>query len=86
MADKDTTTQTNPMLAMYGACMQMGADLMSFGAKRLEKDMAFQQTLMQAKPQEIPQLQMEFWKSVIEDYQEEAGKMVDKAQQAAKTK
>ena len=82
MADDKTTGMANPMLTIFGTCMQMGADMMAFGAKRLEKDVAFQQALLQAKPQDVPHLQMEFWQSVMEDYQEEAGKMMEMAHKA----
>ena len=55
MAQKKTETtmdwtKGNPMAAMMTTCMSMGAEIVAFGAKRLEKDVAFQQELLSAKP------------------------------------
>ncbi|KGM49288.1 phasin family protein [Pseudooceanicola atlanticus] len=82
MAQKKTETtmdwtKGNPMAAMMTTCMSMGAEIVAFGAKRLEKDVAFQQELLSAKPQEVMHLQMQFWQGVMDDYHEEAGRLVD---------
>lgn len=82
MADETKTGTGNPVLNMYGACMQMGAEMVAFGARRLEKDVAFQQELMQAKPQDVAHLQMQFWQGILDDYHEETGKMMDLAHKA----
>ena len=81
MTDDAKSGVDNPALNMFGACMQMGAEMVAFGARRLEKDLAFQKELVQARPQDIPHLQMKFWQSVLDDYHEESGKMVDIARQ-----
>lgn len=82
MPDGKDDTPTNPALNMFGACMQMGAEMVAFGARRLEKDMTFQQQLLTARPQDLPHLQMQFWQGVLDDYHEEAGKMADMAREA----
>lgn len=77
--------KTGPSFAalnLFGGCMQMGAEMVAFGAKRFEKDIAFQKELMQAKPADLPHLQMQFWQGVLDDYHEESGKLVEMARKS----
>ncbi|WP_375175370.1 hypothetical protein [Pseudooceanicola sp.] len=82
MARKSYAEAKAPAIDWYGEFIQMGADLIAFGTRRLEKDLAFQREQMQAKPEDIPHLQLKFWQGVLEDYHEETGRMVDRAHKA----
>lgn len=54
MADRTGTGAIGPTFGMVGTLMQMGDDMVACGARRLARDTAFRQALMQAGPQEIP--------------------------------
>jgi hypothetical protein len=86
MAKEDTflaqLAGMNPALKVYEAWMRGTTDLMAFAAKRFEKDLEFQKSLITAKPQDLPHLQMQFWQGVLDDYHEEAGRMVSYAREA----
>ena len=80
--DQKSSMSAIPAMAMMEACMQMGTDIMAFGAKRLEKDLALQKELMTAKPGDVMHIQMKFWQGVIDDYQEETARMLSMAHKA----
>ena len=72
----------NPALAIYEAWMRGTTDMMAFAAKRFEKDLEFQKSLIGAQPQDVAHLQMQFWQGVLDDYHEEAGRLVELARDA----
>ena len=82
MARTATMRASNPAMAWMGAWMVMGTGLVSFGARRLQKDMAFQRDLLTAKPQEVGALQRAFWQGALDDYHEETGRIVELAHKA----
>ena len=69
----------NPAMKMMTNCMEMGAEIMAFGAKRMEKDVAFQKEMLSASPQDMFHIQAAFWQQVMEDYQAESSKLVNMA-------
>ena len=79
---EDKIKALNPGVAIYEAWMRGAADMMGFAAKRFEKDLAFQKSLLGAKPQDLPHLQMQFWQGVLDDYHEEAGRLAELAHKA----
>jgi hypothetical protein len=79
MTDETKADPSFAALNFFGGFMQMGAEMVAFGAKRFEKDIAFQKELLQAKPGDVPHLQMQFWQGVLDDYHEESGKLVEMA-------
>ncbi len=70
-----------PALKLMEACLAMGTHLVSFGAKRLEKDFAFQQALITTKPADLAHVQMQFWQGVLDDYHTEAGALAEIARE-----
>jgi hypothetical protein len=76
------TQPTKAALTMMENAMETGAEILAFGAKRLEKDIAFQQYMQTAAPKDMTHLGMEFWQEWLDDYHEEAGRMAVRARQA----
>lgn len=74
------------MMKMMETCMDMGAEMIAFGAKRLEKDVQFQHQLVHAAPKDLFHVQMQFWQGVLDDYHEESGKLVEMARDAGMPK
>jgi len=54
MDDRTGTVAVGPALDRVGTLMQIGADMVACGARRLARDTDFRQALMQAGPQDIP--------------------------------
>jgi len=70
------------MSAMSGGWMQkmneLNTEILHFIAERMQKDLEFQQRLMQCRdPKELHALQTEFIQTMIDRYTEETGKLID---------
>ncbi|MGI3170720.1 phasin family protein [Pseudooceanicola sp. C21-150M6] len=85
-ADTASMMANNPAAKMMTTCMEMGAEIMAFGARRMEKDVSFQKDMLSATPQDMFHIQAAFWQQVVEDYQAESQKLLNMAHIGKTTK
>ncbi|MCA0922230.1 phasin family protein [Pseudooceanicola nanhaiensis] len=67
-----------PAAQFFETLMEFGSELSTFTAARMKEDVDFTHTMLHCRtPAELYQAQLEFYKKAVNDYHDEAGKLVE---------